>query len=302
MEMAENPLLPLDLPPLPVPPPAPPDPSTRFPLRTLLLWLPATALLWFPLLGLTLGWHVFGFQEHGLALFSLWFYLTILAWMYVSAHRAGLSLRALLGPLPHADQWLDVGVAPALHLAFSGTLMLAAFSWLAQFAPHWLGKLLGNNKTFELGGTPVLAQWLLIAVLAPIVEELFFRGILLHRAVRHWGATRGLLATSLLFGALHMNPVGIFAFGLLLGVLYLRTRSLWVTTFAHLLNNTLPLLAMAAPHEPRGGVEPFPTALFARMLPMTTLLALAMAVAIAGMLRSRWPHADVSLPWAPPAA
>ena len=42
--------------------------------------------------------------------------------------------------------------------------------------------------------------------------------------------------------------------------------------------------AMAAPHEPRSGVEPFPTALFARMLPMTALLALAMAVAIAGML------------------
>ena len=300
--MAETPYLPLEPLAEQVAAPVAADPSTRFPLRMLLVWLPAAAVLWFPLLGLTLGWHVFAFQEHGLALFSLWFYLTILAWMLVSARRAGLSLRALLGPLPHADQWLDVGVAPALHLAFSGTLMLAAFSWLARFAPVWLGRLVGDKQAFDLGGTPVLAQWLLIAVLAPVVEELFFRGILLHRAVRHWGATRGLLATSLLFGALHMNPVGIFAFGLLLGVLYLRTRSLWVTTFAHLLNNTLPLLAMAGPHEPHRNVEAFPAALFARMLPMTTLLAVAMAVAIAGMLRTRWPHADVSLPWAPPAA
>ena len=278
------------------------DASTRFRLRELLLWMPATAAVWFPMLGLTLGWHTLRIQEHGLALGSLWFYLTTLGWMLASARRAGLSLGGLLGPLPRNDQWLDAAVAPALHLAFSGALTLAAFSWCAQFFPSFLARMLGGSKGFELGDTPFFAQWVVIAVLAPLVEELFFRGILLHRAIRHWGTTRGLVLTSLFFGALHMNPIGVFAFGLLLGVLYLRTRSLWVTTLAHLLNNTLPLLAIAAPHTTQRSNEPFPVALFARALPMTTLLALAMGVVIVGMLRARWPRGPVTLPWAPPAA
>ena len=78
--------------------------------------------------------------------------------------------------------------------------------------------------------------WLLI--FAPVVEELLFRGILLQRWSVKWGLRMGVLTSSILFGILHThNPIGLSVFGLAMGLLYVRTHSLWVPIACHSLNN-----------------------------------------------------------------
>ena len=84
-----------------------------------------------------------------------------------------------------------------------------------------------------------------VTVLAPIHEELLFRG-LLQGAVfdNSW---LGLVLTSSLFSFMH-GPSNVPSFifyllgGLLLGFAYKKSQNLWVSTLVHMFYNSLPLL------------------------------------------------------------
>lgn len=82
-----------------------------------------------------------------------------------------------------------------------------------------------------------------ITLLAPILEELLFRGAIQGRlqeaGLRPWQA---ILTASFIFGIVHMNPAQIlFAFplGIVFGWLYYRTGSLLPGLVGHLLNNSI---------------------------------------------------------------
>ena len=84
-----------------------------------------------------------------------------------------------------------------------------------------------------------------VTVLAPIHEELIFRG-LLQGAVfdNSW---LGLVLTSSLFSFMH-GPSNVPSFifyllgGLLLGFAYKKSQNLWVSTLVHMFYNSWPLL------------------------------------------------------------
>ncbi len=77
-------------------------------------------------------------------------------------------------------------------------------------------------------------------ILAPIVEEIMFRGMILNRLMSAFPKWAAVLVSAIAFGALHMNwTQGIFAglVGIVFGVVYVKTRSLWLCIFAHAANN-----------------------------------------------------------------
>lgn len=86
--------------------------------------------------------------------------------------------------------------------------------------------------------------WLIlgISILAPIAEELLFRGIIqgeLQRAMPEWAA---IVIQGLIFALFHMQPVQVSYVilpGLLLGLAYAWTRSLWVPIIMHIAFNFL---------------------------------------------------------------
>lgn len=87
---------------------------------------------------------------------------------------------------------------------------------------------------------------LLVAVVGPVAEEIFFRGFVLTGLLRRFGVARALLLSSLLFGAFHIDPGAIlltFMLGLVLGWVYLKTGSIWPAIFAHSLHNAVAVLA-----------------------------------------------------------
>jgi membrane protease YdiL (CAAX protease family) len=91
----------------------------------------------------------------------------------------------------------------------------------------------------------ILLQVLSAVILAPIVEELCFRGLILNRSLYWMPKWAALLLQGVLFGVMHLNvPQGIFAalVGILLGMLYIRYRSLWVSIAAHLAVNGISTL------------------------------------------------------------
>ena len=89
---------------------------------------------------------------------------------------------------------------------------------------------------------------LLLAVLAPLVEELVFRGLLYGWLAGRWGKNVGWIVSSLAFAAAHTEPAHIilvFPLGLLFGWLRQRTNSLLPSLVAHIANNGLALVAAA---------------------------------------------------------
>ena len=107
--------------------------------------------------------------------------------------------------------------------------------------------LLGGLRWSTDGGS-VLA-WLVGAfgaaaflALPAAAEEALLRGYPLQALTEAWGGPWALVMTSVVFGAMHLGNPGATALGtantmaagLFLGVLYLRTGSLWWTTGAHL--------------------------------------------------------------------
>ena len=85
-----------------------------------------------------------------------------------------------------------------------------------------------------------------VAILAPLLEEVLFRGAiqgLLMRLFGHpWPA---IIVAALIFGVYHMNPVQIVyatLLGIILGWIYYRTGSLLSVIVGHVLNNSLAVV------------------------------------------------------------
>ena len=81
-----------------------------------------------------------------------------------------------------------------------------------------------------------------IVVIAPVVEEFFVRGILLTRWSIKWNTPKAIFASSLLFGILHPNIIGLFFVGYVLSILYIRTKSLLIPISIHIANNLIALM------------------------------------------------------------
>ena len=74
-------------------------------------------------------------------------------------------------------------------------------------------------------------------LVAPVMEEVFFRGFLVGALSRAWSAPIALLGSSAVFAALHFDVGSMIPFaliGLVFGALYLRTKSVAAPAIAHL--------------------------------------------------------------------
>lgn len=88
---------------------------------------------------------------------------------------------------------------------------------------------------------------LMLVVLAPVMEEVLFRGILLESVRSKHSAGRAIVVSALMFGVIHFIPqqvVNAFVIGLILGYIYVRTESLWPVIVIHALNNAMAYIIM----------------------------------------------------------
>jgi uncharacterized protein len=98
-----------------------------------------------------------------------------------------------------------------------------------------------TNVQEVLGGMP-LYFLIFTATLAPVCEEVFFRGFLVRRI--------GIILSALIFAFFHFGYGSVaefgaaFVFGLLAGYAFKKTDSLYPSIIAHVLVNTMALLAL----------------------------------------------------------
>jgi len=88
--------------------------------------------------------------------------------------------------------------------------------------------------------------FLAIVIIAPVGEELLFRGFLQQFLEQHWkDVTRAILVTSLFFAIIHMNSywlIQIYILGIFLGYLSWRTGSVIPSLILHAINNGTALI------------------------------------------------------------
>ncbi|MDE1870965.1 MAG: CPBP family intramembrane metalloprotease [Candidatus Micrarchaeota archaeon] len=126
-----------------------------------------------------------------------------------------------------------VGISLFLAVVLFG-LALSAFSQLTNIQ-------LPTNVQAALAGTP--AYFLVFTFLiAPINEEIFFRGFMVPRL--------GIIASAIIFALLHLSYISVseFAaalfFGLLAGYVFRRTKSLYPSIVAHAIVNFVTVAAL----------------------------------------------------------
>lgn len=161
----------------------------------------------------------------------------------VVLHHKGLSHRGLIHPsstspgATFALLWLPILAVTPLTVFSS----IALNTWLERLLPvsAW------EQAAFEHMADGGIAAVLSACVLAPVVEELLFRGVVLRSFLHQYPRGAAIAGSALLFGFAHMNIyqfVGATGFGLLSGWLYDRTRSLLPCITLHMAHNTFVTL------------------------------------------------------------
>ena len=131
------------------------------------------------------------------------------------------------------------------------TVVLGAVGALiVSVAVSQLGEPEGVKQALDVARTPQLfvASLAVMALLAPVAEELVFRGLLYGWVAGRWGTTTAWFVSSILFAAAHVEPAHAFLvlpLGLWFGWLRQRTDSLWPSLVAHIVNNGLAVVAAA---------------------------------------------------------
>lgn len=165
---------------------------------------------------------------------------------------AGMSWTCLQ-PFPRARLAL---VAPrpehallAITLALPALVVSGSFStWVMGLLPgdaFAAGSFGGNGYDHWFFYRAIARQpWLVVIVVGclmpALAEEAFFRGFLGRGLIARYGELPGVLLTSMLFGAVHLEPLHIlctFILGLFLHALFLFSHSLWPPILLHMLNN-----------------------------------------------------------------
>lgn len=201
-------------------------------------------------------------------------------------------------PIP-AQRQAEVAALIVLHA-------ITAFAWAGAVALwHWiaggeaaLAHLIRQLKPHDVEMTRAFVQaelvrvLLVMGILAPLIEELVFRGLLYRAWEAQWGCFPAMLASSALFAAYHTNFVPAFVGGLIYVCLYRRSGSIWAPILVHAAFNILLWYPLLGQHifprslEAPGDLQswwPHLGALF------VTLVAIPAYVSLA---RFRWEHGE----------
>lgn len=102
-----------------------------------------------------------------------------------------------------------------------------------------------QESVFKLFGgdlASIILSGVIVILIAPLVEEIFFRGFLLRALANRAGNALGSIITALIFALLHFpwqSIIPVFILGLIINSLVIRTKSIWPAIGFHIFNNSI---------------------------------------------------------------
>ena len=145
-------------------------------------------------------------------------------------------------------EWIDLPLGLAVGVACQ-LLVIPLIYWVVErISP---GQDVGEvaRRVIDEAEDPISTAVVVISttVAAPVVEEIYYRGLTLRAAEKRFGPAWALAGTSAFFAVTHFTPIvwpGILVFGVVLGVLAQRTNRLGASIFAHIGFNLTTLLVL----------------------------------------------------------
>ncbi|MHC4945479.1 MAG: lysostaphin resistance A-like protein [Planctomycetota bacterium] len=176
-----------------------------------------------------------------------------LAMALVATFAMGMPLKSFMGIQRISFRF----VAFAIGIGLFNLIAMQYFSgWLvdAIFTEESIGRQSFHlfSRFFMEVDTAQEKLWLfaVLVIGAPIAEEFLFRGFLQNLLVRWWKPWTGILVTTMIFTIVHYVPIRfptVFELGLLLGIIYHFTGSIWAVVIIHMVTNGLGHLFLYFP-------------------------------------------------------
>lgn len=173
---------------------------------------------------------------------------------YVATAVAGVYLVRTMG-YPRASSLLDsvdldvqLGIRRPVAMGIAGYLAAVPVVLLLGVVSAILfgggaGAGLSPAIPFLAGSAGAAERWIVVGtvvILAPLFEEFFFRGFLFQQFRSTLGTTHAILLSALVFAAVHLSIesfLPLFGLGVILGLVYHHTQSLWASILTHALWN-----------------------------------------------------------------
>lgn len=142
--------------------------------------------------------------------------------------------------LHRLPSWLDMLWAPAGYVAYAigSVLLMAAAVAFLPFFDVTEAQDVGFNNVIQ--GHEYILAFVSLVVVAPVAEEVLFRGYLLQKIRKRAPLWIAILITSLLFAVVHFAwnvGVDVFVLSIALCVLRVATGSLWAPILLHMIKN-----------------------------------------------------------------
>ena len=143
------------------------------------------------------------------------------------------------------SHWLlrALGHGAALFVVMLGLSMLLSALLPTGLPPQNVAALIDRAQTPWEKAVPILAA----GILAPISEEVLFRGFFYQSLRTKFGTGMSILLAAMLFGCMHFDPYRLLPLmlgGIWLNILYVRSDSLYSPMVAHSVWNILMTAAM----------------------------------------------------------
>ena len=130
----------------------------------------------------------------------------------------------------------------------AGIALTLSASYLNSILLGWFDISETYSMLFETGYSYAPYQILLLLVSSALVpafcEEFFFRGAILSNLMPY-GQGVAVIGSAVLFGLMHQNPYQILyatVAGIILGYVYVKTKSIWCGTLIHFFNNAFSVV------------------------------------------------------------
>ena len=168
--------------------------------------------------------------------------------VYAARFRGSGSVETDFGLRFHWPHDLAVGAVAGLASQYALIpLLYLPFEHLDSTLRHRLEQQAKDVTRAAHGGLQVTLLFIFLAIGAPVVEELFFRGLLFRSLRRRFGPTVAVVGSAVLFGLAHFEPLqlpALILFGLVLGVLAEKSGRLGPGIVAHAVFNAATVLSL----------------------------------------------------------
>lgn len=165
------------------------------------------------------------------------------AWWLLKRHGRTRQELGLLWGIPERTLLYGLGgSAAALALSYAAFFVVYFTYYLLAGRPPSMGEA---EQLKGMGGGSLALVIGVVVLLAPVFEEILFRGLFYSALRRRLGPRAAVVVNGLIFGALHFEPlymISLVLVGMVLAYLYEKTDSLFAPMTAHALYNLCVVL------------------------------------------------------------